>query len=92
MNKSEIYNWRLDPELKQRLEAAAQADGISIAGALDRAAREWLMRRARAVDEEKRQIELHALARTLIGRHGGPELYSKEALRKKVLARGSKGG
>ena len=87
MSKSEVYNWRVDRELKQRLEAAAHAEGISIAGVLDRAARDWLIRRAAVVGEEKRQAELHALALSLVGKYESDDHYSKEKLRARVLAR-----
>ena len=42
MDKTEVYSWRLDPDLKQRLAAAARDEKTSIGGLLDRIAREWL--------------------------------------------------
>jgi len=44
MDKTEVYSWRLDPELKERLGAAARDEKTSIGGLLDRIAREWLQR------------------------------------------------
>jgi hypothetical protein len=67
MSKSEVYSWRLDPDLKRRLEEAARQEKTSIGGLLDRLAREWLGRRASEEDEEALQRRLHAEAAKWIG-------------------------
>lgn len=42
MSKSEVYSWRLTPELKAELEAAARAEKVSISDLLERMVQEWL--------------------------------------------------
>jgi predicted transcriptional regulator len=42
MAKSAVYRWRLDPELKRRLEEAAHAEKTSVARLPDHIVREWL--------------------------------------------------
>lgn len=42
MNKTEVYSWRVDPELKAELEAAARAEKTSVGDLLDQAARKLL--------------------------------------------------
>lgn len=44
MEKTEVYSWRLDPELKSALEDAARAEGTSLSRLLDRIAADWLRR------------------------------------------------
>lgn len=88
MNKTEVYSWRLDPDLKQRLERAARAEKVSIGGLLDRIARDWLGRHRLEEDEEALQRRLHAEAMKWVGsvRLGeGP--YTRERVRARVRAR-----
>lgn len=42
MTKTEVYSWRVDPELKAELEATARAEKTSVGGLLDQAARTLL--------------------------------------------------
>jgi hypothetical protein len=87
MSKSEVYSWRLDPDLKRRLEAAASEEKTSIGALLDRIARDWLGRRVSEEDEEALQRRLHAKAAEVIGtiRLGrGP--YTRERIRETVKA------
>lgn len=70
MTKSEVYSWRLTPELKQELEAAARREKTSVGAVIERAAREWLQCRKPAFDEaeQKRLREaMLALAGTVEG-------------------------
>jgi hypothetical protein len=53
MPKTVIYSWRLDPNLRRRLEEAARAARTSVARLLDRIAREWLAKRE--AEEEAEQ-------------------------------------
>jgi len=88
MNKTEVYSWRLDPDLKQRLEAAARDEKTSIGGLLDRIARDWLLKNGSGEDEEDLQRRLHAEAMKWVGsvRLGeGP--YTRERIRARVRAR-----
>ena len=61
--KSEVYSWRLSPDLKADLEAAAQRGRVSIARLLEHIAREWLKARASAAeDDEAEQERLRVVA------------------------------
>jgi hypothetical protein len=90
MSKSEVYSWRLDPDLKHRLEEAARKENTSVGGLLDRIARDWLgSRRASEEDEEALQRRLHAEAARVIGTiHGddpGRSQRVKESFHQYVL-------
>jgi len=88
MNKTEVYSWRLDPDLKQRLEMAARDERTSIGGLLDHIARDWLDRHAPKDDEEARQRRLHALAETVIGTISlGEGPYTRQRIRERIRAR-----
>jgi hypothetical protein len=79
--KSEVYSWRLDPELKAQLEAAASDEKASIDAILDRLVCEWLKARALAEEDDgERQRRLHALARLAMGTAsvGGPSATNAE--------------
>jgi hypothetical protein len=87
MDKTEVYSWRLDPDLKQRLEEAARAEKTSVGSLLDRIARAWLGAGG-AKDNEAQQRRLHALAEKVIGTvplRRGP--YTRERVREAVRAR-----
>ena len=63
MEKTEVYSWRLDPDLKGALELAARAQGTSVSRLLDRIAGEWLRRKgeSRAAQEEQEQVRTRAM-------------------------------
>ena len=65
MSKTEVYSWRVSPELKERLEDAARAEDMSMAGLLEQIALEWLEDHAQVDEEEQRR--LHEAAREWIG-------------------------
>jgi predicted DNA-binding protein len=86
MNKTEVYSWRLDPELKQRLESAARNEKTSVARLLDYIVREWLAKRE--VEDEAEQRRIRAEAAKWIGsisRGQGP--HTRERIRGSVRAR-----
>lgn len=88
MNKTEVYSWRLDPNLKQGLEAAARAEKTSVGSLLDRIARDWLGRHRPDDDEEARQRRLHAAAEAVIGTLSlGEGAYTRQRIRERVRAR-----
>lgn len=78
MGKTEVYSWRVSPELKERLEEAARAEDMSLAGLLEQISLEWLEDHATVDEEEQRR--LHEAAREWIGRlEGGDPLLSQQA-------------
>jgi hypothetical protein len=91
MSKTEVYSWRLDPDLKQRLEGAARAEKTSIGGLLDRIARDWLGKRGWDGDDAAMQRRLRAEAAKWIGSIRGDDPTraerAKEIVRKRIRAK-----
>jgi hypothetical protein len=88
MDKTEVYSWRLDPDLKQRLGAAARGDKTSIGSLLDRIVREWLDTHRPDEDDAALQRRLHAEAEEWIGSISlGEGPYTRERIRERVRAR-----
>jgi hypothetical protein len=88
MRKSQVYSWRIAPETREALEEEARRAGASLAGLLDRIAREWLeSRRRRASSDEAEQSRHHAAAAKAFGRisRGGP--YDAARVRKVIRER-----
>lgn len=84
MSKTEVYSWRLDPELKQRLEVAARDERTSIGRLLERIARDWLSRQ-RYDDEDEEQQRLQGLAEDVIGTLSlGEGPYTRQRIRERV--------
>ncbi len=81
--KTEIYSWRLDPELESSLEHAARSRGRSVAALLDEMVRSWLDREPSAEDDEALQRRLHAEARKSFGTldHGDERLAEESGVR-----------
>lgn len=77
--KSEVYSWRLSPDLKADLEHAARREGVSVSSLLDRITREWLKARPGAADDEAEQERIRASAMRFIGklRGGDPDRSAK---------------
>jgi hypothetical protein len=87
MDKTEVYSWRLDPELKERLSAAARDEKTSIGGLLDRIAREWLQREPAEEDDEAMQRRIRAEAAKWIGSIQGSDPKRAERAKEIVRAR-----
>ena len=81
--KSEVYSWRLSPELKADLEHAARAERVSVSRLLERIAREWLKARPGAAEDEAEQERIRASAMRFIGklRGGDPDLSERASER-----------
>src|SRR5579863_274524 len=66
--KTEVYSWRISPELKTDLEAEARREKLSVSALLDRLASEGLAeRRSRSEADDAEQARLHAAAEKLCG-------------------------
>jgi hypothetical protein len=66
--KTEVYSWRVSPEVKAALEREARREKTSLAALLDRVARQWLEeRKSRSADDAAEQARLHAAAEKCIG-------------------------
>lgn len=92
VRKSEVYSWRLTPDLKAELERRAREEGIGLAALLERITRDWLRAKAAASsDDEREQARIKAAAMRAIGtlRSGDPELAEKagERVQERLRAR-----
>lgn len=88
--KSEVYSWRLSPDLKWALEEAARHERVSVSRLLERITHEWLKAHPSATeDDEAEQARIRAAAAPSIGalRSGDPDLAEKasERIREHLL-------
>ena len=92
MTKSEVYSWRVLPEIKTALEWEARRQRTTVAAILDRMVEEWLAAgRASAAGDDGEQAALHAVAATSFGSIAGGNRRRAErartAVRKRLLKR-----
>ena len=88
MAKTEVYSWRVDPQIKMALEAEARSQGTTLAEVLDRIAKQWLeMRKQQNGDDEAEQARLHAAAAKWLGSISGGDPYRSEKVRETVRKR-----
>ena len=86
--KSEVYSWRLDPDLKAQLEQRAREEGIGLAALLERISRDWLRAKADASsDDAREQARIKAAAMRAIGTLRGDDPERSERVRERVRAR-----
>jgi hypothetical protein len=78
--KTEVYSWRVSPEVKAALEREARREKTSLAALLDRVARQWLEeRKSRSVDDAAEQARLHAAVEKCIGTIKGGDPHRAES-------------
>jgi hypothetical protein len=90
MEKTEVYSWRLDPQVKSALESAARAEGTSLSRLLDRITTEWLGRELDSREGEEAQKAIRKRAMRYVGSiHGTDPRRAGEASRRlrEILAR-----
>jgi hypothetical protein len=88
MNKSDVYSWRVSPEVKGALLAEARRQGASVSELLDRLVGEFLSaQRARRGATEEEQRRLHAAASRSIGSIHGQDPSRSERARVAVRDR-----
>jgi hypothetical protein len=85
--KTEVYSWRVSPELKTGMEREARRRKISLSAALDLAAQEWLKNHQTAEDDEERQRKIQEAAEECIGVLSGGDPHRSENVRKIVRER-----
>lgn len=83
MNKTEVYSWRLRPDLKYALEVAALAHNASVAGLLDEIVTDWLRQNATDLDST-RQDALRTAALACAGSIRGGDQHRAERARARV--------
>ncbi len=91
MNKTEVYSWRVDTNLKSALEQVARAEKTSVAQLLDSIVRDWLQESSSLNGEDEQQQRLHSAAQECFGTlsSGDPDLatLAKERVRQKIRER-----
>jgi hypothetical protein len=87
MSKTEVYSWRVDSDLKQRLEAEAHVEKTSVGALLDRIVREWFGRGPREEDDEALQRRLHAEFLKVVGTINSGDPYGSEKVKERVRAK-----
>ena len=87
MSKTEVYSWRVDPDLKQRLEEKAHAEETSVGALLDRIVREWFGREPRHEDDEALQRRLRAEFLKVVGTIDSGDPYGSEQVKERVRAK-----
>ena len=85
MSKSEVYSWRVSPEVKNDLEAAARAHKTSVAQLLDQIVTHWLDREEAGDDEI--QDQLRQAAMQTFGTIRGRDPLRSQQVRQRVRAR-----
>ena len=85
--KTEVYSWRVSPELKSELEREARVRKTSVSAVLDLAVREWLKGSAANVAEDEEQRRLHEAASGCLGAFSGHDSHRAEGARTAVRAR-----
>ncbi len=85
MAKSEVYSWRLEPDLKHSLEVEARANRESMAGLLERIVRDWL--RSKPLDDEAEQRRLRTAAARFVGAIEGDDPERSTRTREAVRSR-----
>ncbi|MGA2902385.1 MAG: hypothetical protein ABSD98_01020 [Candidatus Korobacteraceae bacterium] len=88
MAKTEVYSWRLDPDVKMGLEEEARLQGTSLAEFLDRTAHQVIRKgRRKREDDEAEQARLHAAAAKYAGSISGGAPHGSERVREVVRKR-----
>jgi hypothetical protein len=83
--KSEVYSWRLTPEMKMRLEAEARSSGQSLAEVLEEISANWLDERQGSYDDEMEAGGLRKRIMATVGTIRGED--PQRASRSKELVR-----
>ena len=84
MSKTEVYSWRVDSDLKQRLEAEARAEKMSVGALLDRIVRDRLGQGPRDESNEALQRRMHAEFLKVVGTIDSGDPYGSEQVKERV--------
>ena len=87
MKRSEVYSWRLDPELKAALEQEARRERASVGGLLERIAVGWLSGRRSGTNDDEEQARLRAGAVKTFGKIAGGDPHRSTTVRAAVRRR-----
>ncbi len=88
--KTEVYSWRMSPEMKEAIEREARREGNTVADVLDQAVRSWLEEQGQRPADEKEHARRRAAAMRWIGSLAGGEPRRAERARELVKAKVAK--
>jgi len=91
MNKTEVYSWRISPQIKRTLEQEARREGTSVAVLLERITKEWILSRTDREGDDEKQAHLRASVNRTIGAISGSNpnraAQARATIRKRILLR-----
>ena len=90
MGKTEVYSWRVEPQLKADLEAEARRREISVSRLLERIVTSWLKQEQPSENDEAVQARLRAKALRAAGQLKGvddPHIAGQASARVKAKLR-----
>jgi hypothetical protein len=85
--KTEVYSWRVSPDIKTGLEREARRRKISLSAALDLAAREWLLKTSIANEDDEGQYRLKRAASRWLGALASGDAQRSEKVSQTVRQR-----
>jgi hypothetical protein len=86
--KTEVYSWRVSPDIKTSLEREARRRKISVSAALDLAARDWLHKTSMATEgDEEEQYRLKKAASRWLGALASGDAQRSEKVSRTVRQR-----
>jgi hypothetical protein len=85
--KTEVYSWRVSPDIKTGLEREARRRKISVSAALDLAAREWLLKTSMANEDDEGQYRLKKAASRWLGALASGDAQRSEKVSQTVRQR-----
>jgi hypothetical protein len=65
--RSEVYSWRLSPDLKSDLEREARLRKVTVSSVLESAVRDWLKDGNADASDDEAQRRLHSAAARCLG-------------------------
>ena len=65
--RSEVYSWRLSPDLKSDLEREARLRKVTVSSVLESAVRDWLKNGNADASDDEAQRRLHTAATACFG-------------------------
>jgi len=85
--KTEVYSWRVSPDIKTGLEREARRRKMSVSAALDLAAREWLLKMSMANEDDEGQYRLKKAASRWLGALASGDAQRSEKVSQTVRQR-----
>ena len=85
--KTEVYSWRVSPDIKTGLEREARRRKISVSAALHLAARDWLLKTSMANQDDEAQYRLKRAASRWLGALASGDAQRSEKVSQTVRQR-----